>query len=588
MMREENTKKKLVQFLEKISEIKWIHWLLLFLTIALWNITIFLSNTKFAEWGLFNSLFFTYYIGLSIVFINLAFSIFAYNRRFYVYLNVFVVFFYLFATGIFVSMLPSFFAFKFIGHWEYIDRNQVFGLWYHSWPGLFLLFGLLTSPIENPLKYKLTIIYYPILYRIVLLFFLYITIKEILNFLLDYKNENSKYSILLSLIIISLFDWIGQDFFNAQSIAFLLFLSGFWILCNSYKKFSEPNLTTKEILKFSIKELVLYLIIQFTLIVTHLLTAVTLLVTSLFFILTYVVKILRSGNLGKRNKIYIAIGTVGIFLIFLAAMFSSQWVRLRISEILRGNFTFEPIVILRTLEDFTTTNPARLTIISIRLVLSSFFFVIVILTLFRKLRKREKISTPISSLLLAFVVISLIFTFFYVSDELIQRLYLFSIPLVLYSIFTIFKSQNKKTFFIIILVLCPLFLISKYGNSEVELVSYGELRAIEYLEENYKNKTIIMSNLELLRGNNYENFKTIKLSSVEFNGSMFVYANDSITPLTSDHVIVFTKEYYFRSTIFRNEQEPYEIIDLLLNTGDYILVYNEDLNFIIERITNFL
>lgn len=580
----ESPKTEQTSVLDKIRKMSWVHWLGVILSISMWNITIFYSNTDFAQWGIFDGLFFTYYIGLFLSLLNLALSLFVFDKKFYVYITTFIIFFYLFAIGVFISRLPNFYALKFIGHWEYIDRNQEFGLWYHSWPGMFLLTGLLASPITNPIKYKFTIVFFPIIYIIIFSGLLFLTIKSVQNLISDPERKNSKFVFLLILIIMSLYNWIGQDFYNAQGIALILFLLGFCILCNFNKKIQQENLTSREVVFISLKELLLYGLVQVALTVTHLLTSIALLSTVLVYILFYMIKIVRSENVRRRSKVIIISGISTLFLAFLGIMLSSKWVRLRIADIFRGNISFKPSVLLITFENLASASPIRLFIIIIRLVLSSFFIVVVLIVLFKKLRKRQHISLPILSLIISLIVVFFVFTFLYVSDELTQRLYLYSIPLVIYSIYKLKKLRNKKTLFLISIIICPMFFISRYGNLEVELVSEGELRLTEYLEENYENRTLIMSNHEILRGRNYELFSTTKLSDVEFNGTIFVYTNDSITPFTNYHLVVFSKEYYFRSVVFNNNNEPYLLLDILLNSGNYLLVYSEDLNFVLQRL----
>ena len=129
-------------------------WFLTLFSILLWNISIYYSNTNFESWGIFNGLHFSYYIGLVLAIINVSLCIFVIRKKKLTFISFLIFFFYLYGISIFITLTPRINAgFKYIGHWEYLDRVKQLDLWYHSWPGSFFLTGLLTSSINNPSKY---------------------------------------------------------------------------------------------------------------------------------------------------------------------------------------------------------------------------------------------------------------------------------------------------------------------------------------------------------------------------------------------------------------------------------------------------
>ncbi len=567
-----------------LIENPFLQWIFVGFSILLWNIAIFFSNSDFANWGLFNGLHFSYYLGLLICIINLSLSLFVYKKKFHIFINILILFAYYFAPSFFITRNARIFsAFKYIGHWEYLDRIGTLDLWYHSWPGSFFLFGLLTSQITNPSKYMVAQTIYPFIFRIVFTLFLMVIIENILRITTKNSTERKKYSVVITLLFITFYDWISQDFVNGQSVAYIIFLAGFGILCDFYRKIQEEELSRKQLFTESLKTssfIALYLV---ALVFTHLYTSIIFFVTVFIFIMFYLNKLRKHFAENKKARLYIYIGILSVVAIACILFFTNSWVISRISDFFSGVTDIKPYALILMFQNIISGNTTRIFIIVIRLVLSAVFFVLIAISLYRNYKEKKKLSYPILSLLLALVICFFAFLFIYASDELIQRTYYFALPIVIFSVLSFIKRVNIKNFFLLVLIFSSMFLISRYGNEEVDFISDGEFRLIDFIENNYQDKTIIMSNLELLRGKNYEIYHTIKLSNVDFNGTHYVYTNDSVTPVFSNHIVVFSREYYYRQTIFQNEKNPYAILGLLLNSSYYTLVYNENLNYVLEH-----
>lgn len=570
-----------------------IQWFFLCLSVILWNISVFFSSENFESFGLFNGLNFTYYVGLFVVILNLSLSIYKYKKKFYVILNLLILFFYLFGISFFITLNPRIFSgFQYIGHWEYLDRVGELNpnsLWYHSWPGMFFLIGLLMSPLKGSSKYLATFIVYPLVYRIIFALFLFVLIKEILKLKLNNtkKEKNSNFSLIITLILINLYDWISQDYFTSQSIGFLLFLVGFIFIVDYYSRLELSETKNRKFLYDTLLFTFLILFLSIALAFTHMVSSIFLFTTFLIFgVVVYIKKIRTSKILNKRKLIYSLIGLIGILVAFISVLTSTNWFKNNFNVLLSKLLSFEPKVFQLLFSNLATSSQARLAIIISRLIFSAIFIVFTIYILYRILIKKRKFIVPIFSLLITLVSLFIVYIFIYYSDEVFQRTYLFFIPIVIFALIAVVNKIKFKHFIIIMLVLSPLFLLSKYGNEEVDIVTDSDIRLIDFINENYITGTVIISPRQLMMGNNFENYNNILIFSLKFTGSTFCYISDTSRIVTDEHLVVLTSEYYFRVIVFRNQDNPYSILDLLLNSGYYSLVYNEDNNYVLKHMVS--
>jgi hypothetical protein len=567
------------------------HWFFLCLSILLWNISVFFSNDSYAAFGLFNGLNFSYYIGLIVVILNLSLSIYKHKNKFYVILNAIILFFYLFGISFFITLDPRIFSgFQYLGHWEYLDRIGELNpqsLWYHSWPGMFFIMGLLMSPLKGTAKYILTFAVYPLVYRILFSLFLFVLIKEIFKLKLndEKKEKSNRFGLIIALILINMYDWISQDYFTPQSIGFLLFVGGFIFILDYYSKLKTNETMDKKFLLETLLFVGSILLFSVALAFTHMVSSVFLFTTFLIFaVIAYIKKIRETKSMSRRKIIISLVGLAGLFVAFIAVIASTNWFRNNFRVLLNKLKSFEPKVFQILFENITSSSPARLVIISVRLLLSAAFIALTIYYLYKVIIKKRKLVDPIFSLLLAIGSLFLIYVFIYYSDEVFQRSYLFFIPVVIFALTAITDRLRFKQFLIIMLVVSPLFLLSKYGNEEVDIVTESEIRLIEFINENYKTGTVIISPRQLLMGYNQENYESLSLFTLDFTGSTFGYLTNMSRTVPDDHLVVLTSEYYFRVVVFRNLDDPYTIMDELLNSSYYSLIYNEDNNYVFKHI----
>ena len=567
------------------------HWFFLCLSIILWNLSVFFSSNEFNSFGLFNGLNFSYYIGLFIIILNLSISIYKHKKKFYVILNVLILFFYLFGISFFITMNPRIYSgFQYIGHWEYLDRVGELNpsaLWYHSWPGMFLVIGLIFSPLKGTAKYIVIFTIYPLIYRLIFALFLFVLISEI--FKLKPQDENkvkkNNFGLLITLILINMYDWISQDYFTSQSIGFLLFVGGFIFILDYYSKLKRNEKIDKKFIFDSLILLLWILILSVALALTHMVSSVYLFTTFLIFaVIAYIRKIREIKSLTKKKIIVSLVVLIGTFLVFISVIISTNWFRNNFRILLEKLKDFKPKVFQILFENITSSNPTRLAIISIRLLLSAIFIIFTFYVLYKIFIKKRRFVNPIFSLLLAIGSLFIIYVFIYYSDEVFQRSYLFFIPIVLFALIGISHKLNFKQLLVILLILSPLFLISKYGNEEVDIITESELRLIDFINEHYKNGTVIISPRQLLMGYNQENYESISIFILEFEGSTFRYLSNISKTVPDEHIVVFTLEYYYRVVVFRNQDNPYNITDELLNSTYYSLIYNEDYNFVFKHI----
>ena len=318
---------------------------------------------------------------------------------------------------------------------------------------------------------------------------------------------------------------------------------------------------------------------------THMVSSVFLFTTFLIFaVIAYIKKIRETKSLSRRKIIISLVGLVGLFIAFISVIASTNWFRNNFRVLLDKLRSFEPKVFQILFANIASSSPARLVIISVRLLLSAVFIAFTIYHLYKVIIKKRKLIDPIFSLLLAIGSLFLIYVFIYYSDEVFQRSYLFFIPIVIFALSAITDKLSFKQFLIIVLVISPLFLLSKYGNEEVDIVTVSEIRLIEFINENYKTGTVIISPRQLLMGYNQENYESLSIFALEFTGSTFGYLTNMSRTVPDEHLVVLTSEYYFRVVVFRNQEDPYNIMDELLDSSYYSLIYNEDANYVFKHV----
>jgi len=355
-------------FINNLSEKHFsiLYWVFTILSLIMWDLAVLYSNTNYQTFGIFNGLHFSYYIGLIFTLISFSVSVYKFDKRFNLLVSSILLFFYLFGITIFLSLGPRIFSgFQYIGHWEYIDRNMNLdpqNLWYHSWPGFFLLIGNLFSPVINSEKYYVLFTIYPLIFRLLFILFIVVLTKN-LSYIAFKKEIQEKKLLILPVFLINLYDWISQDYFSSQSISLLIFLAGFNLICKYYILMENEILSSKKMIINSFFILAVLSLFIIALLKTHILSSVYLTGTFFVFLFSfYYKKIKHQSKLSKKYKILFFASILSIIAVFIAILFSSYWFQHKIETFIKYLINLEPRVFLILFENISSSNSTRLII----------------------------------------------------------------------------------------------------------------------------------------------------------------------------------------------------------------------------------
>jgi hypothetical protein len=476
--------------------------------------------------------------------------------------------------------------------------------YYHTWPGFFLFFSNIFNELSFNSKWVIFRLY-PLIFRIVLLIFSWDFYNKLFNELFPLDKNSLTKMVYISNIFLMLFDFMNQDYFSPQSIGLLYF----YAILSIVLKISNKKLSNSKI------ELFFLVIFSITLFITHLLTFIFTFSLSIVWILYNVV---LKNKIQKKNHHIVYKKKYIIFIIFFIILFSilmyyfltSSWFLSSGLKRIQNVFSFDFNSIVEVIESFRGISE-RIFVLILRLILGLFLIIVTLIYLYKEffkkyivqkrdfrnlLRNKQFMFIFFIGLISMLIIIALINTY---SDELFQRIYLFTIPMIS-GIFAIKFMENihhkqnlkkTKSFGLLVLFLI-LFLSVNYGNESFTLIYPGEITGVNYLEENY-NGYSVASNAKyplLMGGNNFKIYNFNDLDWNEVDQQYYLNSNFNLSihfTFNQAHLVYLSKSFYFRSYIFDNVgNDAYlTILDNVQNSNMYQQIYvnNDCMIFIMNR-----
>ncbi len=488
---------------------------------------------------------------------------------------------------------------------EYVIQNKELNsnvCFYHTWPGFFLVFSFFLFSIDNIFKLNF-LIFYPIIYRFILSIILIKLSHVILENLYPNNeiNKEKKYKItFLFIIFFNFADFISQDYYAPQSFGFLFFLVILIILLKY--NFIEKKKYKKDFLILIILLIILYQI--------HLLTFLFSVCISFLWIIYQFLIYRKKKNFDKNQKssnhrkiVYFFILIIVISILFYIFV-QSKWFQRNFPNIIDRitNMNFNSLIELLGIIRGTTE---RLITISFRLILTSlilFFAIIPLFIFFVKNLKKSKLKhlfyTKWFMLAFFFIITISFFTIFFIqfySDEFLQRMYLFILPIFCIIISVdigkkIIKKKNKLAlYFLGFLILSVLFLPAKFGNEKFNIIYPGEVEAAQYINQNYPGYNILAYSktpcqiycYNCLRYYELKSDNQIKEEFViwdESNSHYILIGDYDLHQFNETHLIYLSVSYKYRSELFQltGEINYYTILENIMNSSNYSSIYSND------------
>ncbi len=373
-----------------------------------------------------------------------------------------------------------------------IAANEGGYWWYLSWPGFQTLFSVMSN-LGIDLERIITV--YPFLIELAYAAPLYIFLRNTLG------KAKEKYC-WIGLWIFYLGNWTGQDYFGPQSLAVLLLLTILAII--THKNLWEGSIKSKLAMTF------ILVVVYAGLVVTHLLTSIA----ALCIIATYAI-------IRKSPRLLMTL-IVCILLIFswdvtYGGHYTFAWagepyghrlleentstvitipstsVTILEPEYRTGGYTdntgiltFNPeYIIYSNIGASLYGSDSHIAVVKTRIIYSVGLAIIGIIgALYILTRKRSR--TNIAILAMASSLL-LLLPLRYAGWELTSRLYMFELPFLAYLGATLFALVKRKSIIIIVtglfIVSSMLFLVSHYGNQEVDYLSKNYIDGNNFVNE---------------------------------------------------------------------------------------------------------
>lgn len=365
-------------------------------------------------------------------------------------------------------------AYRNLGLVDYIVEHGVFDsskLFYQSWPGSFILTAMASLIGEFNLKPVLHI--FPLFIQFLYLLPLYVFLKNTLG-------EHRPNSIWFGCWLFYLASWLGQDYFSPQAMALFLLLILLYLV-------TTPYLLEKSSRGYSL--LAIALILFATLVITHLLTALAAIIIFTMICLL------------KKSKV-MAVAVLVCILLFITWDFSGGAHYIKYiqsqpsgSELLTepgvttgeaGIINLNPEAIARTeVTGHFTGSPAHIAVAKTRFLFSGIFVLVGLAGLIFFRATKRSFKTAITILAITLTPTVLLFLSGNYGEELLHRLYLFTLPGMAYFGAVLLDLKYKLPLLILSLLLAvggPLHVISHYGNQEIEYFPPGIVNGLRFFD----------------------------------------------------------------------------------------------------------
>lgn len=341
-------------------------------------------------------------------------------------------------------------------YYQAVDYILQFGkietaMWFHSWPASSIAFSALvqTTALARTPAERAFLSLYPTLFNIALFFPVFSFIRMIL------PQQKLRW---IAVWIFYIANWVGQDYFNAQSVAFFVFI----LLLLALFKLMDPETHGNHWFLVSI--------LLFCFLATgHTLSSIAYLAVILVF----------SAFKHFRRPIMLVLFTI-VFASWIAFGATSllPWLSL---QVLSQAFNFEFIFAANLAARVTTGSAAHLAVTRIRVIYSALLGIIALSGLLIAWKRRE-IAKADRRVLLVFVGLSSLLSLSAYGGELFQRIFLLSLLPLAYSAC---KGLERKHFFTLVAIFLviaapPLHIIAHYGNEIMDYVPVNEIKGVEF------------------------------------------------------------------------------------------------------------
>lgn len=541
----------------KLPDTKHIIKLLIVISLLFYILFIFDARQKELDLGglgLISSLPITYFFAAILVTISFLVTLhYDGKNKIFLYFELLLYICILYLPPILLEGTPRFNSvFMIGGEIDYIIRNSFLNpllIRYHNWPGADI-FGSIVIYFTGA-KITSIFLYTPLITQIIYLPILLAIFNEILD--TDKK-------IFMSLWLFYTMNWLNQDYFAPQNMAFLFYLLILFILIK-YVLQSDKK-------QFGQRVCVVLLIIS--LVVSHILTTFTLM-------LNIIVIYIFSKYKQKINmNIFPLLLTVFIAWQFYGARFILPKLISKIKDALYIELTVHStsnLITRGSLEHNLVTNIRMdYAILFVVIAFTGFFYSYII--------RKHKTDISKTMLLFGLSTIPLLSIGGY-GGEIIIRILLFSlIPLIFFGVQNM-DNKHLSLFLMVFLVISPVFhIIGHYGNETVDYTAPGDIKGTEFLISHASPRSDIISLKDRISEfKNYEDFFHY-FEYNDVNRKIKKYRGETL----QRYLMITRRSYEYHNFLAKDTRFE----DLLVNIskpGNYIKIYSNN-NFNLFKYNN--
>lgn len=504
---------------------------------------------NFGYLGLIHSFNAYYFIG---IFMILICAIFLYKNtdscKFLILLQILILTVYLWIVPYLIRNSATRTSYTCQGFVDFILRNGFLNpsvALYHNWPGQAIFFAELIELCGINLSIDTLIGLTPFFTTLLCIFFVYL--------ILPYSHNAGNRLQIAACIIFAISNYIGQDYYSPQGMAYLLLLI---LISICFKLGTDLGLEQKY------RFILLIIIVFSSIVITHILT-------SIMAIFSIAVMVYLSNSKSIRYSfIFLAATIFVVWTIYGAKQYAETHLSTFLREALNLSLGFE-----QNVSHLGSRGDAITDIIVIL-----FTVILYLLTFIGWLVTTKSNSKMIFTFLLLIpCTLPIIYSY---NGEMVSRAVLFSLLPISFFISNIIINHDKKflvIFFMIILpIFIPLHLIAHYGTDEYNYVPNSEKFQSQFLHQLGADKfELISENDPIYRYKNIENFSVILLSKSHIDDNNIITGPWSKNAsLTNYAAITPSTSIYFNQ--FKNYDEIIllrSIIELLDTNTRYDCIY---------------
>jgi hypothetical protein len=337
------------------------------------------------------------------------------------------------------------------GEIDYILRNSFLNaelVRYHNWPGA-EIFGASFILLTN-LSLDTLLSFAPFISQIIYFIIIYPLFTIVLN-------DNIKVWISCWIFFIS--NWLNQDYFSPQNVAFLLYLI---ILFFFFKLILENKHRAEN--KFNI------IVIILALVTTHILTP--------FILLLDALSITLMNKMSKLNTKFFSL-TFVIFIIYLSwEVYGANFMFPKIINLLQDALNFE-LTKAGAVNRISSGSDQHLHIVQFRIYNALLLYLIAFIGLVSGIKHLKNV---VPSIMILLMISSLgLFGAGGYGGEIIIRIVLFSLIPLSYFAAQNFDKKITKVILIIFLVVSPLLhLVGHYGSETIDYTAPDDLKGAKF------------------------------------------------------------------------------------------------------------